>query len=87
MKLSEKTKYKLKEVIVNHLVNDGEDHDEAAAEADFIIEDIEEDSFSLILFDSLGCDDTGLRANNQELEDLYQTIFKLIKEKSTSVIH
>lgn len=87
MKLSESAKYKLKESIVTHLVNDGEDHSEAAAEADFILEDLEEDIFSFILFDALGTDDAGLREQNPELENLYQYIFKLIQEQSQSTVH
>ena len=61
--------------------------DDGAEVADQVVAQVKENTYSLELFDALGCDDLGLVQNNPQLIKLYQNIMNDMKISKKSVIH
>ena len=76
MKISKQVELKIKEIITTHLMNDGDDQESAIEEAEETISKLKEGTISFLLWDSLGCDDAGIRENSPEIEKLYNKITK-----------
>lgn len=86
MKLSKQTESKLKEIIATHLMSDGEDQESAIEEAEETIAQLKDGTVSFLLWDSLGCDDAGIREQSPEIEKLYQKITKTwIKSQNSTL--
>lgn len=70
-KLSEKSLNDLHQTIKAFFDNEGDDGDSIA---DRLIKELKANTYSISLWDAIGCDDLGLVKQNPELQQLYKTI-------------